>query len=65
MKKLIAAVAALAAFSVQADSLSVAATAVHSGVAPSRKSTVPVAVVPGLATVAVKVTDWPAVEGLA
>ena len=32
-------------------------------VAPSRKVTVPVGVPPGPVTVAVKVTDWPKVEG--
>jgi hypothetical protein len=32
-------------------------------VAPSRKVTVPVGVPPGPVTVAVKVTDWPKVDG--
>jgi hypothetical protein len=41
-----------------------ASVAVPSVVGPSRNVTVPVGVTPELATVAVKVTDWPSAAGL-
>jgi hypothetical protein len=54
---------ALNAFVVQLALPPTKLTAVHIGVAPSLKSTVPVSDSNAL-TLAVKVTDWPKIEGL-